>query len=77
MTSKCSQKLFDHAKKSAEDALKTASNRPIQKTGEATCDLIGNKIAFKITTISKTLPQNNSLEKDMCLQKIDIKLLMI
>ena len=31
-----SQKLLDHAKKFATDALKTASKRTIQKTAEAT-----------------------------------------
>ena len=43
-----------------QDVLKTASKRAIQKTAEATGDLIGNKIADKITRVSKTLPQNNS-----------------
>ena len=32
----------------------------IQKTAEATGNLIGNKIADKITIVSKTSPQNNS-----------------
>ena len=45
-----------HAKQSATDAFKTASNRAIQKTAEATGDLIVNKIAGKITKVSKTLP---------------------
>ena len=49
MTNKYSQKLVDTAKKSATDAIKTASKRAIQKTAEATGDLIGNKIANKIT----------------------------
>ena len=40
---------MDHAKQSATDAFKTASNRAIQKTEEATGDLIVNKIAGKIT----------------------------
>ena len=35
------------------DAIKTASKRAIQKTAEATCDLIGNKTADKITSVSK------------------------
>ena len=30
------------------------------KTAEATCDLIGNKIANKITKVSKSSLQNNS-----------------
>ena len=33
--------------------IKTASKRVIQKTAEATGDLIGNKIADKITLIDK------------------------
>ena len=39
--------------KSTTDAIKTASERAIQKTAEATGDLIGNKIADKITSVSK------------------------
>ena len=53
LSNKCSQKLIDTAKKSTTDVLKTASKRAIQKTGEATGDLIGSKIADKITSISK------------------------
>ena len=50
---KYGKKLFDTAKKSTTDATKTASQRAIQKTAEATEDLIGNKIADKIISISK------------------------
>ena len=39
-----SSKVFDHAKKSASDELKTTLNNAIQKTAEATADLIGNNI---------------------------------
>ena len=53
MSSKCGKKLVDTAKKSATDAIKTASKRAIQKTTEATGDLVGNKIADKITSVSK------------------------
>ena len=53
-------KLFDHAKKSATDALKTSLKRLIQKTAEETGDLIGNKIADRITKVSKRFQQNNS-----------------
>ena len=53
MSDKYSQKLVDTAKKSATDAIKPASKRAIQKTAEATGDLIGNKIAYKITSASK------------------------
>ena len=60
LSSKYSQKLLGHGKQSAADALKTVSKRAIQKIAEATGDLIGNKIADKITRVSKTSPQNNS-----------------
>ena len=53
LSNKQSQKLFDSAKKSTTDAIKTASKRAIQKTAEATGDLIGNKVADKKTSISK------------------------
>ena len=53
MSSKYSQKLLDHAKQSATEALKTTSKRVIQKTAEANGDLIGNKIANRITKVSK------------------------
>ena len=53
MSNKYGQKLVDTAKKSATDAIKTTSKGAIQKTTEATGDLIGNKIADKIRSISK------------------------
>ena len=53
LSNKYSQKIIDTAKKSATDAIKTASQRAIQKTAEATAGLVGNKIADKITSISK------------------------
>ena len=53
MNKKYSQKILDTTRKSTTDALKTASKRPVQKTAESTCDLISNKIADKITSISK------------------------
>ena len=54
------RKLLDYTKQSAMDAFKTASKREIQKTSEATGDLIGNKIASRITKVSKNSQQNNS-----------------
>ena len=45
MSNKFSKKLLRIAKKSTADAIKSASKRAIQKTAEATGDLIGNKIA--------------------------------
>ena len=40
-------------KKSAIDEFKTTSKRAVQKTAQADGDLIGNKIAEKITKFSK------------------------
>ena len=85
---KYNQNLLDYAKQSATDTLKTSSKRVIQKAEEATGDLIGNKIANKITKASRSSLQNNSetitnehdkkyLKKDIYLQKKDRKLLMI
>ena len=51
LNSKYSQKLLDHTKRSATDALKTYSKGFIQKTVEGTDDLIGNKIADKIISL--------------------------
>ena len=51
LNNKYGQRLTDSAKKSATDAFKIASKRAIQKTAEATGDLVGNTIANKITSI--------------------------
>ena len=53
LSNKYGQKLIDSAKKSTTNAIKTASKRAIIKTAEATGDLIGNKTADKITSVSK------------------------
>ena len=60
LSGKYSQNLLDSAKKYTTDILKTASKRVIQKTAEATGDLIGNKIADEITKTSKI--DKNELE---------------
>ena len=52
-------------KRSSTDAIKIDSKRAIRKTTEATGDLIGNKIAGKITSVSKKSPkelQNDEIE---------------
>ena len=67
LSNKYGQKLLDSAKKSTADAIKTASKRAIQKLAEATSDLIRNKIADKITSVSKKSAkgsQNNETEED-------------
>ena len=60
LSNKYGQKLLDSAKKSTTDAIKTASKREIQKTAEATDDLIGNKIADNITSVAKEKSNNNN-----------------
>ena len=51
---KYGKKLIDISTKTGMDAAKIASERVVQKTAEATGDLIGNKIADKITLIGKS-----------------------
>ena len=64
LSSKYGQKLLDSTKKSTTDAIKTASKRAIQKTTEATGDLMDNKIADKITSVSKKSSNNNNDDDD-------------
>ena len=57
--------LIDHAKQCATDALKTASKRAIHSKNSifdftGTGDLIDNKVADKITKVSKNSQQDNS-----------------
>ena len=51
---KYGKKLMDSATKTGIVAAKTASRQVVQKTAEAEGDLIGNKIADKITSLGKT-----------------------
>ena len=57
ISNKYSQKLVDSVKKSATEAIKTASKRAIYKTAETTGDLIGTNNADMITSISKKFPK--------------------
>ena len=50
---KYDKKLRDAATKTGIEAAKTTSKRVVQKTAETTGDLIGNKIADKITSVKK------------------------
>ena len=53
LSNKYGQKLLDGAKKYTTEAIKITSKRAIQKTAEATGNLIGTKIADKIISVSK------------------------
>ena len=63
---KYGKKIMDTATKTGIDTAKTAWKRVVQKTAEATEDLIGNKIADKITSLGKT----KSKEKEKKEQEI-------
>ena len=66
LSNKYGQKILDSAKQCTTDAIKTTSKRAIQKIAKVTCDLIGNKIADKITSASKkNNDTNNETEEDM------------
>ena len=69
---------MDPATKTGIDAAKGASKR-VQKTTEATRDLIGNKIADKITSVgkSKEKEKQTKQKKFRFHQKKDNKLLMM
>ena len=57
------KKLMDTVTKTGMDAAKINSKRVVQKTAEATGDLIGNKIADKITSIGKSKQKPKTKEK--------------
>ena len=54
-TSKYGKKIIDTTKKKqGSEIAKTAGKRIVQKSAEATGDLIGNRIADKITSFDKS-----------------------
>ena len=52
--------LMDTATRTGIDAAKAASKRVVQKTAKATGDLIGNKIAEKITSVGKSKQEDKT-----------------
>ena len=54
---------MDTSTKTGIDAAKAASKRILQKTAEATGDLIRNKIADKITSLGKTKSKEKEKEE--------------
>ena len=60
---KYGKKLMDTAAKTGMDSAKTASKQVVQKTAEATGDLIRNKIADKITSLGKTKNKEKEEER--------------
>ena len=64
--------LMDTATKTGMDAAKIASKRVVQKTAEATGDLIGNKIADQITSLGKIKSKRKTNGKEKEQQEIYI-----
>ena len=60
---KYGKKLMDTATKTGIEAVKTASKWVVQKIAEATGDLIGNKIADKITSVRKPKEKTKKVEE--------------
>ena len=56
------KKIMGTATKTRIDPAKTASKRVVQNTAEATGDLIGNKIADKVTSIGKPKEKEKTKE---------------
>ena len=59
---KYGKKLVDTTASTGKTFAKTAGKRVVHKTTEATGDLVGNKIADKITSVGK--PKRTKKEKD-------------
>ena len=64
LSNKYGQKLLDSDKKFTTDAIKTASKRAIQKTAEATGDVIADKIASVSMELHSKKPFNNNNNKN-------------
>ena len=60
---KYGRELMDTATNTGIDAAKNDSKRVVQKTAEAKDDLIGNKIADKITSLAKTKSKEKEDER--------------
>ena len=66
LSAKYSQKNFDHAEKSPRNDLRTTWKREVLKKAEATGNMMGNKVADKITSIvSQNAPKVISQREDV------------
>ena len=63
-SSKYGKKRMDTTKKQGSESVKIAGKRIVQKSAEATGDLIGNKIADKITSLGKSNNKEKETETD-------------
>ena len=62
--------LMDAVTKTGIDASKTSSKRVVQKTAEATGDLIGNKTTDEITSVGKS--KNKEKEKKDEINEVEV-----
>ena len=60
---KYGKNLMDTSKNSRSDAAKVGSKNVVQKTAEATGDLIGNKIADKINSLGKSKNREKKMQQ--------------
>ena len=63
-TSKYGKKIIDTTKKQGNEFAKTAGKKIVQRSAEATGDLIGNKIADKITSLGKSKNKENETNEE-------------
>ena len=77
-TSKYGKKIIDKTKKEGSEFAKTAGKRIVQKSANATGDLIGNEIPDKIFSLgkSKTKKKKRGKQKLLFHQKEDNRSLM-
>ena len=61
--SKYGKKIIDTTKKEGTDFAKTAGKKILPRSPEATGDLIGNKIADKITSLGKSKNKENEINE--------------
>ena len=66
---KYGKKLIDTAAKTGIDSEKAASKRVVRKTAEATGDLLGNKIADKITSVGQSKIKKEKKKRKQIKQK--------
>ena len=68
LSNEYSPERLDSVKKSTTDAIKTASKRAIQKTAEATGDLIDKKLLIKQQTFQKIFKLQQIIDESRFVQ---------
>ena len=63
-TSKYSKKIIDTTKQQGSEFAKIAGKKIVQRSAEATGDLIGNKIADKVTLVGKSKNKENETNEE-------------